>query len=363
MMNKHILFIAVTLLSSQAAAQTKDDPLTFTIEHQLMLDGDYLTDWHDQQDGFSGETRRLKTSLILKQQNWSVKAKIDFDIDNKTQSVDDLYYQYHGWDWGQVKVGKQKEVFGLENSTSASQLATIERAMSTQAFAPGRNDGISLASETDQLKWWLGIFNNDSYDSGKVAITGRASYQMLKLEDNNLQFGASFSRRRLDGTKLDIKSALEIHSALDVVDTKKQSVDDISLFGTEAQWSNGKVKVAGEWFWQQFSLSDSTNDINHKGWYVQTSYLLNDGQYQLRQGKLARARLSTKHNYWELVSRYSQLDTLESTKGTQVENWLVGINYYLSKDLKIMSGFTYSTMLAPISQSGKAISLRIQYLL
>ena len=357
------MFIAVTLLSSQAVAQQKDDPLTFTIGHQLMLDGDYLTGWFDQPDGFSGDTRRLKTSLSLKQQNWSVKAKIDFDTDNKAVAVDDLYYQYRGWDWGQVKIGKHKEVFGLENSTSASQLATIERAMSTGAFAPGRNVGISINSETDQLKWWLGMFNNDSYESDHVAITGRVNYQVLQLQDNNLQLGASFSRRRLDGTELDIKSALEIHSALDVVDTKKHSVDDISLFGSEAQWSNGKVKIAGEWFWQQLSLTDSFNDITHTGWYVQTSYLLNDGQYQVRRGKLARARLSNKHNYWELVSRYSQLDTLESTNGTKVQNWSLGLNYYFAKDLKIMSGFTYSTMLAPISQSGRAVSLRIQYLL
>jgi len=360
-MNKYLLITGASLFCLTLPAEAGNDELEIDFNHRLMLDGDYLSDWYSQENEFNGEVRRLQSSVSLKKQDWSFKLKLDIDIDNKEIDVDDAYVQYRGWDWAQLKIGKHKEVFGLEHSTSSSQISTIERSMATNAFGPGRNYGVSLKGKADQFNWWLGAYDNDGYDGNGYGITGRATYQLVNQADNSFHLGASFSQRDLDGAEVDIKSALEIHTADDVLDTKKQALDNLTLFGLESQWSNGKVRLAGEWMIQKFTLSDSGENVEHNGLYGQASYLFGEGTYQLKKGKLATPKLSKKLNSWEMVSRYSQLDTLESEHGTEVENWTLGLNYYHGKRLKIMSGVTYSKTTLPFELSGTAFSLRFQY--
>jgi len=360
-MQKYLMLTSVSLIALAANCHANDNEFKFDVDSRIMLDGDYLSDWYDQDDQFSGEVRRLKSSLTLKNQDWLFKVKLGIDVDNEELDVDDAFIQYRGWDWGKIKLGKHKEPFGLELSTSSSQLATIERAMASNLFAPGRNYGVSLKGQADNLNWWVGIFDNESFDTDAYGITGRATYQLFDNVSETFHIGASFSQRQLNGVELDSKSSYEIHSIDDVLDSKKLAMDELFLFGTEAQWSNGNLKLAAEWMTQTFTLTDSGLDITHTGLYGQASYLFGDASYQFNNGKLATPKLSKKRNIWELVSRYSQLDTLESDNGSDVENWTLGLNYYYGKRIKIMTGVTHSKTVSPVEQDGMALSLRFQY--
>jgi len=353
--------VMITCSTFMTSIQASNDDLDIDVGFRIMADADYVKDWYEQEDQFDAEIRRLQTTLKIKKQDWTFKVKTDIDIDGKDAEIDDLYLQYSGWKWASITVGKHKESFGLEGSTGSTQLTTIERSMSTQAFSPGRNNGVSLNNSKGKVNWWLGLYNNDSYDANEYALTGRTTYKVFNQNDNYLHIGGSFSLRNLDGAEYDIKSNLEVHSMDNVLNTKNQNINKLNLFGAEAQWSNGKVKLASEWYLQSLELTDSSEKIQHKGGYVQSSYLFGDSIYRTKNGKQASPKLSKNQNSWELVSRWSYLDATESENGQEVQNWNIGLNNYIGKNIKLMAGYTYSTVLTPIKQHGNALSFRAQY--
>ncbi len=370
-MSRFILFIASALAALSVSAfgkkvnnNNEDVSPNLQISHSVMLDGDYIRSADDNE--FKSEIRRLQTSLKLKGKYWLLKSKIDWDIENQQMEFDDLYIQYQGWQWASLTVGKQKEPFGLEYSTSSKQLSTIERSMATQAFAPSRNIGFSMNNNINNFNWWLGGFNNDSYDTNAFSVTGRTTFSIFNRANNNLHIGSSVSHRNLDGSQYDIKSNVEIHNGDNVLNTKKQAIDTLNLMGIEAQWANEKVKFASEWFLQELTLASTVQQtsetIKHYGGYLQASYLFNGGAYRVKNNKLASPKLSKKKSYFEVVSRLSYLETTESDNGQEQQNSLLGLNYYYGKNLKLMIGYTHSKSLAPTRQYNDVISLRAQYI-
>lgn len=361
---KLYIFIASALVALSASALAKNNSPTLQMNHRLMIDGDYLRDWYNNSE-FNSEIRRLQTSIKWSSQSWLLKTKIDWDIENKEVELDDYYICYQGWSWAQFTLGKHKEPFGLEYSTSSKQLGIIERSMATQAFSSGRNLGISLNNSANKVSWWLGAYNNDSYDANSFAMTGRTTLEIINKTNSNLHVGASFSHRNLDGNQYDIKSNAEIHTSDNVLNTKKYKIDKLNLIGIETQWTNGPVNLASEWFIQDLTLDSSLKQkpesITHQGGYLQASLLFSGEMYKIKKNKLASPKLDKNKNIFELVGRLSYLDAIKSDNGREIQNTYLGVNYYWGKNLKLMTGFTHSEALQPTTQSGNAISFRAQY--
>ncbi|MGJ8679726.1 OprO/OprP family phosphate-selective porin [Paraglaciecola sp.] len=365
-MSRYIVFAsALVALCNSHFATSKDSDLNWQVDHRLMIDGDYLKDWYNI-DEFNSEVRRFQTSIKWSNQSWLVKTKIDWDIENKEVEFDDYYIRYQGWDGAHLTLGKHKEPFGLEYSTGSKKLSTIERSMATQAFSPGRNTGFSLNNTGNKLNWWLGAYNNDSYDADSFAVTGRTTFEIFNLTDNILHIGGSISHRNLDGYRGDIKSNAEIYTSENVLNTKKYEIDTLDLMGIEAQWASGPVKLASEWFLQKLSLAETAQQpyesVTHQGGYLQAGFLFGGEMYKVKKNKLASPKLAKNTNIFELVGRLSYLDTTESDIGQEIQNALLGLNFYKGKNLKLMLGYTYSETLSTENQDGNAISLRAQYL-
>mgnify|MGYP000669007079 CR=1 FL=1 len=356
--------VATVVISFSGLA--KSDELKLDVSNRIMIDADYLQKWYDEQEAFNVELRRLQSTLNISYDDWQFKGKADLDLESEKLELDDLYFRYRGWNDTSITFGRQKEAFGLEGYTSSTQLAHIERTSFTQAFSPGRNNGVSVNSQFSNLDWWLGVFDNYQYDADGIAVTGKVSATLLQQETGTFRVGSSFSYRNFEQYEFDLSSNLEMHTAKDYLDTKKVTIEDLQLLGFDAMWYQNNVLLSAEWQQQTLSETGIASTERYSGYTLQASYLFGaDGpMYKSKAGKLASPRLTKGARVWEVSSRFSQLDTLANENGMLNENWTLSLNYYFGKDLKLMSAYTFSTSNEASSDNqvdAYGASLRVQY--
>jgi phosphate-selective porin OprO/OprP len=360
------LSLTCTLSISSGSLLAKNDELDMKFSHQVMLDADYLIDWYDEpNDSLNSEFRRLNSELSVSNGNWQFKGKVDIDASDNKIGIADLYVKYKGWDYASLIMGHHKEPFGMESFTSSTQLVHIEKSMASQVFYPGRNNGVSVQGQFKNTDWWLGLYDNNNYHANGGAITAKINAQLDEFQHGEFRVGGSFSARALEGHEYDLDSYLETHSANDVFDTKKNALEAIELFSIDTLWYRKNLLFSCEWQKQNLSLADGLAPLEHSGFYLQGSYLIGDidSIYQGGKGKLASPKLSKETRLWEVSVRHSQLDTLDSELGTLSDNWTLGLNYYYGKDIKFMSGYTYSESdfsSGESKQQGNAVSFRVQ---
>ena len=96
-------------------------------------------------------------------------------------------FQYKGWEPTTVTLGNHKMPFGLEENTSSKYTTFIERSAASEAFAIGRKNGLSIA--TNGTKWSLkgaihmeGIDNEngDGLDENYGFVRGQPLHQSQK---------------------------------------------------------------------------------------------------------------------------------------------------------------------------------------
>ena len=128
-----------------------------------------------QQVDYTNESQVRRARLTVKVpiiMNWSSKLQVAINEGDDTYEIKDLYVRYRGFEHADVKIGKFKEPFGLENLTSSANNLFTERSLST--FAIGRNKGINLSKANSKYSWNIGAY--DIQQNGKVKADGDRAY-------------------------------------------------------------------------------------------------------------------------------------------------------------------------------------------
>lgn len=364
-MNKYLLckrhWLIISLLCSCAFLAAPDEYPSASFSGNVMLDYDrfdtaflenpteYSKEYQD-----SVELRRLRLrfkSDISK--NWRSKLSVDL---RDGSEIKDAYIQYRAWDFANITVGKQKEPFGLEWLTGSKDLSTIERSISTAALAPSRALGINLSGNQDKLSWHLGYFQNDNTQKSQ-AITGRVTWAPWYVKKNLIHVGMSFSERDLKGDEYRINERLEVHSADSLFEGTRFDAENASLLGIEFMSQYKGLLALGEW--QQAKLEAIDGSVyEYDGGYFQLSYLLSGKNRKYKNGELD----SMSHkNDWEFILRHSNLLLVQEDSEANITT--AGINYYASKNLKLMAHYIRSDRQEQGIDMGigNAVSLRVQY--
>ncbi|MFT6528712.1 MAG: phosphate-selective porin OprO/OprP [Psychrosphaera sp.] len=285
--------------------------------------------------------------------NWKSKFQLGF-ADGETE-IKDAYLEYGGWSFADLTIGVQKEGFGLEKVTSSRNLLMIERSMISEAFAPGRSLGVSLASELPSLFWQLGYYQPDA-EEATSALTGRVAWIPWQQDENLLHLGFAFSEREYEGNEFRINETLEVYTADSLIEGERINADNVSLKGVELLWIQDKFTFMAEW---QKAAVTSISQVNndYEGKYLQFSYQLTDGYRKYKNGSLS----SPSESGWELTGRYSEL--LLNQENKEAQTYGIGINYSVNKNIKWMADYIQADYLDVGNDlvSGDAISLRLQY--
>ena len=258
------------------------------------------------EDDFS--IRRARLYLSGKVNDWSYKVQFNVGNDNGG-THEDLYIRYNGWGkQAVVTIGNQKEPFGLEELESSKDISYLERSAVTEAYAPGRQEGVLFSGQRGGITYALGVFEDDGAGDG-TAVTGRVTYAPIKSTDQVLHFGVAHSNRD----------------------------NDLDITGIEVAYAQGAYHIQSEF------ISSEENNATREGLYVQAGWIITGETRPYKNGVFKRITPGNSSGAWEVVVRYEDGDGAYSDEelgSTDATSYGVGVNYYLNKFIRIGATFT-----------------------
>jgi len=358
--------ISVSFISLAISHSILADDLD--IEGRLMFD-------YSQYDGVNNRNRMAeqwyirRTKIDIAHNNamgWEAKIELDYDSEKNEMTLQEAFIDIelaHEW---KLVIGKHKESFGIENTTSSNNISTLERSMVTDAFSPGRNNGISLEGGSNSFYTQIGLFSTvtDENDKTHHAITARAISTPINTNQHLLHLGASASFRNMAMQEYQIDESMQIYRARKIIESATFNPENVSTYATEAAFIYQRASAQTEYFEQHI------NDTEHNektttlsGYYILFSLFLTDHHRNYKNGAFKGMPSSTK-NAWELAARYSHIDTYENYEGVNANGTTLTLNYYYNDDIRIMGEASHSDVKSDQESktgSGNSLGIRLIY--
>jgi len=281
--------------------------------------------------------------------------KVQVDFASGTVTLKDVYVGLRNigaTKWGTFKAGHFFEPFGLEDQSSTKYLTFLERAAPTDAFGPGRNDGLGL--ETVWQKRYLvavGVFH-EANDQGvaagdsNYALTLRAAGLFLEDEETHrfLHAGFSFSYRSPSGGTVRSRARPDLGMGTRFVDTGDFAANHVMLFGAELAARYRSFFLAFEFYWNDVTDAPGVEPTFY-GYYVEVGYFLT-GEVRGYKGFLW-GRTKPNQNFfdgtgtswgaWEIAFRYDYVDLSDSgLQGGRQACYTFGLNWYWNPNTRVM---------------------------
>ena len=224
-----------------------------------------------------------------------IKNVVEFQVERELVTEDgwrDVFANYKQFDAVQVRGGKFKLPFSLDENTSPTNLDFIYRSRAATFLAPGRDRGVMVHGRIAKriLRYELGLFDHDGRNartrdpervSGGQTIAGRIRvepFRRSKTVMRELEAGIAF-------TGSDVEEgfpALRGRTALDAaffkpdfpVSGRRRRV------GVEAQWRPGPFSLKSEFIRvsdERRALSVEDTDLSpliSNGWYVSGTWAI-----------------------------------------------------------------------------------------
>ena len=352
---------------------------SFSFSTRIFIDGDYLGAYYqkdsDENTDFRShlELASLKSSLKYDiTSNFKAKLQIEYKKESEEDykdefQIDDFYLKYDINRTSSIKLGQFKEPMGHERLMGSSSLPTIERSITTNAFAPGRNPGIAYEFGNQSATFHIGHFNiaDDDFENGK-ATTARATYGTI-ISSHLIHIGTSISSREFDNSNFQIKERGEVNSADNIIRSAQFNATDQDIYQGEIGVLVNDIWIMSEVY--QTEIKQASFDTwQYQGFYLQASGLLNfsklisDSDYEYKNGEFDKRKAKAGDIEW--VARYSGLNLRDNQIGGEASSFLLGLNYYMKKKLSVMTNILFPDISGNVvntNQDGYAVSLRLKY--
>ena len=293
----------------------------------------------------------------------NVFFKAQYDFAGGGTGIRDMYIGLKNLSvLGSLRVGHQKEFFGLEQLTSSKYVTFQERSLA-DVFTPGRNNGIAVYNTAaDNRIWWgIGVYRPDTdgngfaQEDGTYALTLRVAGTPIHEDggDHVLHVGFAFSWRNPGEDSVRFRQRPEAHLLPRFVDTGDviNDADNVYLLGGEAAWVSGAFSIQAE-LMAAIVDSEFADDPTFWGFYAEISYFLT-GEHRNYDGKSSVfKRVSPNANAfdgsggsgaWQLAARISHIDLNDGDiTGGEVTNFTFGVNWLLNPVTRVTFNFIYS---------------------
>jgi phosphate-selective porin OprO/OprP len=365
-----LLFLPLAVMSSPVAAKER-----LELGARVLVDADYYQSFWSSDDDNSNSELYLRNARVEMEYDfpagWEAVLQVDAEANTDGNDVDlgTTYLRYTKWNFADITLGKMKEPLGMERNTSSAKLMTIEGAMMSRAFTPGKSWGVHLFHANKRRRWALAAVVEDDQDEdydedNPVALTGRFTWSPINTKQQTLQLGASASIRDWNKNTFRIRSRAEVDSADKVVRSAEFIADQQGVMGLEGVWRSGSLQVQGEYMLTRVEELNGP-DWDYSGYYITGSYLLTGEQRKFKKGEFRSLKPRSASGAWELVTRYSYMDVRERGLGSKAAVYTIGLNYYYRRDLKLMLAFLHPDISGSARHDdpeGNAVSMRLQYL-
>jgi phosphate-selective porin OprO/OprP len=308
----------------------------------------------------------------------------DGGMSNQLTGTDVAYFDYVGFKPVQVRVGRFKMPFSLEQLTSSNNIDTIERSLIGQVegeFVPAKETGAMLYGNPMSGFTWAVA---SSRQRGNVDATtstgdyiGRVTANVAELTGNkdyiaHLGLAASNGEFSSSSTRLSSgRSEAREHDKFYEANTLLSGVTTRKRLGTEAALAFKGFKIQGEMFNIKYDDSTAT-DKEFKGYYAQGVWNITGESHNYSNssgtfGGIKPNSLFTMNGGTgavQLVVRFSEFDASNaglglrtgqtiSTKTDKANSWTYGVNWVLNENARVMLNYIKTDYSTAIVQSGQ----------
>ncbi|MEX2600218.1 MAG: porin [Balneolaceae bacterium] len=210
--------------------------------------------------------------------------------------------------------GQGKALFGRQQLTSSGNLHFVDRTAVDGRFSAGRQAGVALTgqNESQTFEYGIGIYNgngiNSANDNGKHMKVAR-----VVLTPFGAYSPSESAHDYPDSPRLAIG-----FSGLHTTSGSGDSETEIKRINSEAAFKVHGFNVTGEYYWEESSLSGSSNGLNTNGWYLQGGYLLPDRKN-------------------EIALRYAAISPDTNTNTDRIETGVAFSHYFMQHRAKIQA--------------------------
>ncbi|MGF6690098.1 phosphate-selective porin OprO/OprP [Metapseudomonas resinovorans] len=352
---------------------TTDKAFSFKLGGRLQADYSSFDGFYTK-DGDAADAAYFRRAFLelsgVAYTDWAYQ--ISYDFSHNAGSSDDGYFDeasiaYTGFNPVVIKVGRFDPDFGLEKATSSKWVTAQERnaAYDLVPFANAHENGMGIQVSGvagDSLYGSAGVFAKDVNDEDGESVKQfnlRGVFAPMHEAGNVLHVGVNYAQRDLtDVTNFDAstKSRLGMRGVstlggndagangnrLTLGGTKGAWADDAAL-GLEAAAAFGAFSAQAEYIKRELdSDSDTVDDVEGDGFYVQLAYTLTGEARDYKLGKFDKIKPSNKQlGAWEVFYRYDDVSMDDDLVGdvatdeveAKVHN--MGVNWYANEAVKI----------------------------
>jgi phosphate-selective porin OprO and OprP len=299
--------------------------------------------------------------------------KAEFDFAGNETEIKDLYIGYAPWN---VKVGQHKMPFSLEELTSSRFITFMERGLPNE-FATSRRIGASWTlhdPEAFPLHFTVAGYGQEEggdEDEEGFGAGARLAWAPINAGGNMkgagslgagptvLHFGIAGAWENTPDTDsgdfddFRIRQRPEVHITERLVDTGAiVGADDLMKWGAEAAAVFGPFSAQAEYMRLDLDGQDmdgvpGRDELEFDGWYAFVSWFLTGESRTYKAEKAAFDRVKPAHpvgsggmGAWELAVRRSNIDLTDGDfDGGEMNNWTVGLNWYLTDFMRVMFNY------------------------
>lgn len=334
-------------------AATSDGEYNFQLGGRLQWDYDSF-DYSDAGGAEGSDSEMRRGRIYVKgtiKKHWAYKLQLEFGSAEEadgSQEVDleDAYITYTGLPV-QLKFGRYKMPFGLEELTSSKNITTVERAAFWDFVPSSRSDySFQVGQNKSNYTWALGIFENedgneegikDSDGDLTYSYAGRATYLPINTDNNLVHLGAAFLSRDYDDNlqRARLRTRLGTHTGSRIVLADAGTTgEESSQIGLEAAWRSGPLSIQGEYVSFEIKTDNTvSDDVEFDGYYLQAAYTLTGESRGYKKGAFDKIKPSDKGGAWELVLKHEngEADYLTSS---EYDLTTLGVNWYINSNVR-----------------------------
>ncbi len=284
--------------------------------------------------------------------------------------IQDAYVNYHYSPALQLQVGKFKSPVGLEYLQSCVNILFNERSLAS-ALVPYRDLGVELHGDLlgGRVNYAVGVFNgvadganttgkdynDDKEIAGRVFADPFKKSHVAALQGIGVGVGGSYAHET---------TATSLTAGYKTDGQQKWFAYSSSVVGNGDHW---RVSPQGSYYFGPFGMmgeyvlssqrvtSGAASAIlkNH-AWDVAASWILTGEKNGYKGITPAKPfdPMQGQWGAWELAARYAELSVdsaafptfaSASTSASEAKAWSVGLNWWLNKDVRLMTSYSRTT--------------------
>ncbi|MCB2425807.1 OprO/OprP family phosphate-selective porin [Methylophaga pinxianii] len=316
-------------------------------------------DTGDSSDDVKGtELRRARLGFEGKIYDMGYKFEADFA--GGDASIKDAYVSYGNsltdtTKYG-IKLGQSHIPFGLNTKISSKYMTFIDRPFfADSSVSPARASGVVAAVNDKDYKWALaaglqngGLDDGTTYEINGSTFAVRGSFlPYFQDEKHMIQLGAAYLTQGGGdefGFRPDLVSHEDQFRPLNTTTIAANEFDGADAFTVDAMAIFGSFHAMAEYL--DHTINQETgSDIDTSGYAIEAGYFLTGESLKWKKGYTSGVSPKSSYGAWQLAARFENIE-IDNVGTSEYDKFTVGVNYYPTKNTRLMLNYDHVTDLS-----------------